>query len=173
MQNAEAKIMKVGEILEKGKKRLSTYGINYRQQFDAYYDLFLSSEKIKPVQINSILVLTDNRPRSLVAIAYALRLSKALDANLVAITRGVHHELIRGEAQSFDINLALLKTAKQHPTVGYVLKIIKEHNIGLVIFHNLYALKSDLLENSPVPVLVVKINQFFRASKDTSGGYIS
>jgi hypothetical protein len=165
--------MKIGGIIEKSRNRLSSYGINYRYPFDAYYDLFLSNDEIGSVQINSILVLTDNRPRSLVAIAYALRLSKALDANLVAITKGVHNELIKGEAQNLEINLALLKTPKQQPSIDYVLKIIKEHNIGLVIFHNLCALSSDLLENSPVPVLVVKIDQFFRATRDVSEGYIS
>jgi hypothetical protein len=165
--------MKIGEVFERSRRRLSSYGINYRRPFDAYYDLFLSSEKIKPVQLNSILVLTDNRPRSLVAIAYALRLTKALDANLVAITMGVHQALIKGEAQIYEINLAFLKTAKQKPTLDYILKIINEHDIGLVIFHNLYALSSELLDNSPVPVLVVKIDQFFRAKRDTPRGYIS
>jgi hypothetical protein len=166
-------MMKIGEVLERSRSRLSSYGINYRHPHDAYYDLFLSTEEIIPVQLNSILVLTDKRPRSLVAIAYALRLTKALDANLVAITMGVHEALIKGEAQIYEINLAFLKTAKQKPSLDDILKIINEHDVGLVIFHNLYALSNELLQNSPVPVLVVKIDQFFRARRDTSGGYIS
>ena len=165
--------LKIGEILEKSKSRLSSYGINYRHPFDAYYDLFLSNDEIKPVQIKSVLVLTDNRPRSLVAIAYALRLSKAFEANLLAITRGVHQELIKGEAEFYGINLSLLETLKQQPSLDFILRTIQQHDVGIVIFHNLYALSSQLQENSPVPVLVVKIDQFFRATRGKSGEQLS
>ncbi|MFX1318045.1 MAG: hypothetical protein ACFE9D_04020 [Promethearchaeota archaeon] len=165
--------MKVGEILEKSKNRLSSYGISYRHPFDAYYDLFLSNDDIKPVQIKSVLVLTDKRPRSLVAIAYALRLTRALNANLLAITRGVHQELIKGEAEFYDINLSLLHISKQQPSLDFILRTIHQHDVGMVIFHNLYALSDELQENSPVPVLVVKIDQFFKITKDKVGGYIS
>jgi hypothetical protein len=154
--------MKVGEILTKSRNRLSSYGISYRHPFDAYYDLFLADDEIKPVHIKSVLVLTDKRPRSLIAIAYAFRLSKALKANLFAITMGLHQDLIKGEAEIYNINLALLKTSSKQPSLDYILGIIREHQIGLVITHNLYTLTAELLESSPVPMMVVKVDQFFR-----------
>jgi hypothetical protein len=161
--------MKIGEILEKSKNRLSSYGIDYRQQYDVYYDLFLANDEIKPIQINSVLVLTDNRPRSLVAIAYALRFAKALNANLLAITRGVHQALVKGEAELYGINLALLKTENKRPSIHYLLKIIRDFDVGLVIFHNLYELSDELQDRSPVPVLIVKIDKFFKSTKEISG----
>jgi len=156
--------MKVGEILTKSKKRLSSYGINYRKPFDTYYDLLLSDDEIRPVQISSILVLTDYRPRSLIAIAYALRMAKGLDANLMAITTNLHQELIKGEAEYLDINIAFLKSFDKHPSLEYVLSVIQTHKVGLVVLHNLYPLKDDIVESSPVPVLIIKVNQFFRPS---------
>ncbi len=160
--------MKIGEILAKSRKRLSRYGIRYGKPFDAYYDLFLANDKISPIQINSVLVLTDKRPRSLIAIAYALRLVKVLNANLVAITMGVHQELIKGEAEIYDINLTLLKTESKQPSLGYLLKVIQDYNVGLVVFHNLYKLSEELQESSPVPILLVKIDQYFRSAKKLS-----
>ena len=154
--------MKIGEILTKSKNRLASYGINYRQPFDTYYDLFLSDAELQPVQLGSILVLTDNRPRSLIAIAYALRMAKGLDANLMAITTGVHQELIKGEANQYDINLAFMKSLDKPPSLEYILDVIQTHKVGLVVLHNLYPLKEDLVESSPVPVLIIKINQFFK-----------
>lgn len=165
--------MKIGEILAKSRNRLSTYGIDYRQPYDAYYDLFLANDEIAPIQIKSVLVLTDKRPRSLIAIAYALRLAKALDANLLAITQGVHQALIKGEAEIYGINLALLKTVSKKPSVEYFLKIINDFDVGLVIVHNLYELSDELQERSPVPLLIVKINKFFRSKKEDSGGYFT
>ncbi len=165
--------MKIGEILARSRNRLSSYGIDYRQPFDTYYDLFLSNDEIKPVQINSVLVLTDKRPRSLIAIAYALRLAKALNANLLAVTRGIHQKLVKGEAEIYGINLALLKTESKQPSINYLLKIIQDFDVGLVIFHNLYELSEELQTSSPVPVLIVKINQFLRSTKDVSGGYFT
>ena len=165
--------MKIGEILTKSRKRLSRYGISYRKPFDAYYDLFLADDKIKPIQINSVLVTTDKRPRSLIAIAYALRLAKVLNANLLAITMGVHEELIKGEAENYDINLTLLKTEIKQPSLDSLLKIIQDYDVGLVVFHNLYTLSEELQLSSPVPVLIVKIDQFFRSAKKLSGGYFT
>jgi hypothetical protein len=165
--------MKIGEILAKSRNRLSRYGIDYRQPYDTYYDLFLANDEIKPVQINSVLVLTDKRPRSLIAIAYALRLAKGLNANLLAITRGVHQALVKGEAEIYEINLALLKTESKQPSVDYILKIIRDFDVGLVIFHNLYELSDELQERSPVPVLIVKIDKFFKSTKELSGGYFT
>jgi len=165
--------MKIGEILARSRNRLSNYGIKYSQPYDAYYDLFLANDEIIPVQINSVLVLTDKRPRSLVAIAYALRLAKAFNANLLAVTMGIHQELIKGEAQLYEINLALLKTESKQLSIDYLLKIIREHNVGLVVFHNLYRLSEELLESSPVPVMIVKINQFFKSTKELSGGHFT
>lgn len=165
--------MKVGEILVKSRNRLSSYGIGYRTPYDTYYDLFLANDEIKPVQISSVLVLTDNRPRSLVAIAYALRFAEALNANLLAITRGVHQALVKGEAENYGINLALLKTESKQPSVGYILKIVRDFDVGLVIFHNLYELSDELQERSPVPVLVVKIDKFFRSTKELSGEHFT
>ncbi|MFX1563219.1 MAG: hypothetical protein ACFFDP_07920 [Promethearchaeota archaeon] len=165
--------MKIGEILAKSRKGLSSYGIKYRQPYDVYYDLFLSNDEIKPIQINSILVLTDKRPRSLIAIAYALRLAKALKANLLAITKGVHQELIKGEAQIYDINLALLRTESKQISLEYILRIIQDYEVGLVVFHNLYEFSDALQESSPVPVMIIKINQFFKPTKELSGGYIT
>jgi hypothetical protein len=165
--------MKIGEILAKSRNRLSRYGIDYRQPYDTYYDLFLANDEIKPVQINSVLVLTDKRPRSLIAIAYALRLAKGLNANLLAITRGVHQALVKGEAEIYEINLALLKTESKQPSIGYLQKIIRDFDVGLVIFHNLYELSDELQERSPVPVLIVKIDKFFKSTKELSGGYFT
>jgi hypothetical protein len=165
--------MKIGEILARSRNRLSHYGINYREQYDAYHDLFLANDEIKPVQINSVLVLTDNRPRSLIAIAYALRLAKVLNANLIAITMGVHQELIKGEAEIYDINLTLLKTKSNQPSIDYLLKIIRDYDVGLVVFHNLYTLSEELQLSSPVPVLIVKIDQFFKSTKKFTGGYFT
>jgi hypothetical protein len=158
--------MKVGEILAKSRYRLSSYGIKYQQPFDTYYDLFLADDEIIPIQIKSVLVLTDKRPRSLITIAYALRLAKALEANLVAVTLGVHQELIKGEARINKINLTMLKTVNKQPSVDNILRIIRDHDVGLVVFHSLYQLSEALQENSPVPILIVKINQFFRSSKE-------
>jgi hypothetical protein len=154
--------MKIGEILTKSKNRLASYGINYRQPFDTYYDLLLPDDELRPVQIGSILVLTDNRPRSLIAIAYALRMAKGLEANLMAITTKVHQELIKGEANQYDINLAFMKSFNKPPSLEYVLNVIQTHKAGLVILHNLYPLKEEIVESSPVPVLIIKINQFFK-----------
>jgi len=165
--------MKIGEILTKSRNRLSRYGIEYRQPYDTYYDLFLANDEIKPVQINSVLVLTDQRPRSLIAIAYALRLAKALDASLLAITRGVHQELVKGEAEIYGINLALLKIESKKPSVTYLLRIIRDFDVGLVIFHNMYKLSAELQESSPVPVLIVKIDKFLKSTTELSGGYFT
>ncbi|MFX0167876.1 MAG: hypothetical protein ACFE89_00850 [Candidatus Hodarchaeota archaeon] len=164
--------MKVGETLARSKNRLSRYGINYRHQLGDYYDLFLSEDEIKRLQINSLLVLTDNRPRSLIAIAYALRFAKALNVDLLGITRGIHQDLLKGETKDNDINLVLLKTLSKEPTIEYVLEVIQKHKVGLVIVHNLYALKDDLLDSSPIPVLVVKADQFFKTSfsREERGG---
>lgn len=98
--------MKIGDILARSRKRLASYGINYRTPYDTFYDLFLTNDKIKPIQMGSVLVLTDKRPRSLITIAYALRLAKVLQANLLAITLGVHQELIEGEVKNYDITLS-------------------------------------------------------------------
>ena len=160
--------MKIGEILAKSRKRLSRYGISYRKPYNDYYDLFLTNDKIKPIQINSVLVLTDKRPRSLIAIAYALRLAKVLNANLLAITMGVHQKLIKGEAQSSGINLTLIKAESKQPSLNYLLNIIQHHDVDLVVFHNLYKLSEELQESSPIPILIVKIDQFFRSKKDLS-----
>jgi hypothetical protein len=156
--------MKVGEILTKSKNRLASYGINYRQPFDTYYDLLLSDDEIRPVEIGSILVLTDNRPRSLIAIAYALRMAKGLEANLMAITTNVHQDLVKGEATNYDINLAFMKAFNKPPSLEYVLNVIQTQKVGLVILHNLYHLKEDLIESSPVPVLIIKVTQFFKST---------
>ncbi len=165
--------MKIGDILAKSRNRLSSYGIKYQQPYDAYYDLFLANDEIIPVQIKSVLVLTDNRPRSLIVIAYGLRLAKALNANLLAVTKDVHQDLIKGEAQIYDINLALLKTESKRLSLEYLLRIIQDHEVGLVVFHNLYELSDALQESSPVPFMIVKINQFFKSTKGLSGGYIT
>jgi hypothetical protein len=154
--------MKVGEILTKSKNRLARYGINYRQPFDTYYDLFLSDDALRPVQIGSILILTDYRPRSLIAIAYGLRMAKGLEANLIAVTTNVHQELIKGEAKHLDIQIAFMKSFNKPPSLDYVLKVIQKYNAGLVVLHNLHPLKEDIVEMSPVPVLVIKVNQFFK-----------
>jgi len=156
--------MRVGEILARSRNRLSSYGIKYRQPFDTYYDLFLADDEIKPVQIKSVLVLTDKRPRSLVAIAYAIRLAKALNANLIAMTMGLHQELIKGEAEVNDINLTFLKVMSKPPSIGRLQEIIGQFDIGLVIMHNLYSISDDILESSPVPVLLVKVDKFFRST---------
>jgi hypothetical protein len=105
----------------------------------------------------------------LIAIAYALRLAKALKANLAAVTRGIHEKLVKGEAEIYGINLAFLKTESKQPSIDYILRIIHDFDVGLVVFHNLYELAEDLQESSPVPVLIVKINQFFRSIKEVSG----
>jgi hypothetical protein len=165
--------MKIGEILARSRNRLSHYGVDYREQYDAYKDLFLNNDEIKPVRINSVLVLTDKRPRSLVAIAYALRLAKVLDANLLSITIGVHQELIKGEAELYNINLTVLKTESKLPSIDYLLKIIRDYDVGLVVFHNLYQLSENLQASSPVPVLIVKVDQFFRFNKELSGAYFT
>lgn len=164
--------MKVGEILVRSRKRLSNYGINYREPFNIYYDLLIANDEIKPVQVSSVLVLTDKRPRSLITIAYAFRMAQGLNANLLAITMGVHQELIKGEAKIYNINLAFLKTFSKQPSIDSILEIIRNHEIGLVVVHNLYTLTEEILDNSPVPVLVVKVDQFFRTppSKDRPGG---
>ncbi|MFW9830364.1 MAG: hypothetical protein ACFFD8_01110 [Candidatus Thorarchaeota archaeon] len=156
--------MKLGEILTKSKSRLSSYGISYRHPFEIYFDLFLADDEIKPVHVSSILVLTDKRPRSLIAIAYALRLAKALNANLIAITLGLHQELIKGEAESNNVNLAFIKSLSKQPTIEYIQEVIQNYDVGLVVHHNLYTLLEDILESSPVPVLVVKVNKFFQST---------
>jgi hypothetical protein len=154
--------MKVGEILARCKSRLSRYRIDYRYLSDSYYDLFLSEDEVKPIQIRSILVLTDKRPRSLIAIAYALRFAEAFNAKLLAITTGVHQKLIEGEAESYNINLTLLKTLEKYPSLEHVMELINKYDVGLVILHNLYAIINEIQVSSPVPVLVVKVERFYR-----------
>lgn len=158
--------MPIGEILSKlTEKRLSHYGIKYRHPMDEFLDLLLPPDKLKPIRINSVLVITDRRPRSLFSIAYAIRFAQLFEANLLAITKGLHHDLIKEEAKENNVNLVLLETFSRTPSMGRVLKIIKEHDVDLVILHNLHELVGEVQENAPVPVLVVKVERLLQALK--------
>ncbi|MFX1562068.1 MAG: hypothetical protein ACFFDP_02040 [Promethearchaeota archaeon] len=158
--------MKLGEILsELVEKRLSRYGLKYPPPVDTFLDAFLPSGEIKQVSIKSILVLTDHRPRSLVAIAYAFRLAKAFKASLIAITKGMHQELIQEEAKRYNISLSSMITSKEALSVNRVQEVIHNNKISLVIIHNMYESAKAIIESSSVPVLVVKVGSFVRSLK--------
>jgi len=158
--------MKLGEILsELVEKRLSRYGLKYPPPVDTFLDAFLPSGEIKQVTIESILVLTDQRPRSLVAIAYAFRLAKVFKASLIAITKGIHQELIKEEAKHHNISLISMITSKTTPSISKIQEIIHENKISLVIIHNMYESAKAIIESSSVPVLVVKVGSFVRSLK--------
>ncbi|MFX1564092.1 MAG: hypothetical protein ACFFDP_12380 [Promethearchaeota archaeon] len=156
--------MKLGEILsEIIDKRISRYGLKYAPPIDKLLDAFLPQNEINQVSIESILVLVDQRPRSLVSIAYALRFAQALKANLLAITKGVHHELIQEEAKQYSIAITSLVTYMKTPPLGKIEEIIQENNVGLVILHNLYENAKEILESSSVPVLIIKVGNLVRS----------
>jgi hypothetical protein len=148
------------------EKRLAQYGIKYRQPLEAFLDMFLPADEIKPVSITSILVLTDKRPRSLFVIAYSLRLAQAFNAYLYAFTQGLHDALIQDEAQSYGINLALMKSYRNPLSTTSILELVQQHDIDMIVTHGLYDTVERLLDRSPVPVLIVKVQRFIRKSDD-------
>jgi hypothetical protein len=158
--------MKLGDILsDLVEKRVSRYGIKYPPPVDTFLDAFLPTKEIKQIKIKSILVLTDQRPRSLVTIAYAFRLAQVLKANLLAITKGLHQELIQEEAKQNKISLTSLITHKKIPSLSKIQEIIHQNDVGLIVIHNLYEIAKEIIESSPVPVIVVKVGGFVRSLK--------
>ncbi len=157
--------MRLGDILSKLIQNYqSRYQIKYPADREKYLDLFIPVKEIKQIFIKSILLLTDQRPRSLMAIAYAFRLAQALDAELLAVTRSLHHDMIKQEAKENAIKLSLLESPQAMPTIKDILRIIREKEVGLVIVHNMYELVKAIEAYSPVPVLVVNIERFIQKS---------
>ncbi|MHA2273058.1 MAG: hypothetical protein ACXACI_14430 [Candidatus Hodarchaeales archaeon] len=157
-------IMKLGDIMVRLMDRhLDYYKIHYEGEIDRLYDIFSSLSENELTAINPILLLTDQRPHSLVAIAYALRLAHALKSEIFARTQGVHAETIKQEADELHITVSFLeKTTKA--TIREILDAIQTYDVALVIIPFRHELSESLLKNSHVSILATKARHLPRLS---------
>ncbi len=152
--------MPLGEILNKLLERhFEYYRIEYGDAFEEDLGLFSSLDEIKSFKIAPILLVTNKRPFSLIAIAYAIRLASILNANLLVMTQGIHTEMIRKEADEFGVSVSTVETS-QEQTIRGILRVIEESGAGLVIIPYRHSLRENLLKASPVAVLVTKTDRF-------------
>ena len=155
--------MPLGEILRKlMERRIDHYRVPYEDELSKSIELFLPSEKIESITVSPILLVTDRKPSSLVSIAYALRLACALNSDILAMTQGIHAEMIKKEAKELNIEVSLLEST-QEQSIHQVLNTIQTHKVGLVIIPQRHELRNALQRNSPVSVLVTRASQFKRA----------
>ena len=155
--------MPLGEILRKlMERRIDHYRVPYEDELSKSIELFLPSEKIESITVSPILLVTDRKPSSLVSIAYALRFASALNSDILAMTQGIHSEMIKKEARELNIEVSLLENT-QEQSIHQVLNTIQTHKVGLVIIPQRHELRNALQRNSPVSVLVTRASQFKRA----------
>jgi len=155
--------MPLGEILRKlMERRIDHYRVPYEDELSKSIELFLPSEKIESITVSPILLVTDRKPSSLVSIAYALRFASALNSDILAMTQGIHSEMIKKEARELNIEVSLLENT-QEQSIHQVLNTIQTYKIGLVIIPQRHELRNALQRNSPVSVLVTRASQFKRA----------
>jgi hypothetical protein len=152
--------MPLGEILNNLLDRhLDYYQIEYGDEFREGESLFSSLEDVESFKISPILLVTNKKPLSLVAIAYAIRLASILNAYLLAMTQGVHSEMIKKEAGEAGVSVSVIETP-QGQTIQRILRVIEESRVGLVIIPYRHNLRETVLKVSPVAVLVTKTDYF-------------
>ncbi len=151
--------MTLGEILNSLLERHDYYQPDYADKFREGLDIYSSLDEIKLFRIAPILLVTNSKPLSLIAISYAIRLASILNANLVAMTQGIHSEMIREEANRLGVSVSVLESP-QGQTIQRILSLIEESGMGLVIIPYRHNLREALLKVSPVAVLVTKTDRF-------------
>ncbi|MFX0117521.1 MAG: hypothetical protein ACFFB3_23440 [Candidatus Hodarchaeota archaeon] len=151
--------MPLGEILSKLLERhFDYYQIEYGDEFTEGLGLFSSLDEIESLKIAPILLVTNKKPLSLIAIAYAIRLASILNANLLAMTQGIHSEMIRKEAEELGVPVSVLE-APEGQSIRRILSVIEESRVGLVIIPYRHMLRETLLKACPVAVLVTKTDR--------------
>ncbi|MHA2233135.1 MAG: hypothetical protein ACXAB4_11685, partial [Candidatus Hodarchaeales archaeon] len=132
--------MTLGEILNSLlETHLDFYQLKYDDAFREGLGPFSSLDGIESFKIAPILLVAHKKPFSLIAIAYAIRLASVLKADLLAMTQGLHSEMIRKESDEIGVSVSIIETPEEQ-TIYRILKIIEESGVGLVIIpyrHNL------------------------------------
>ncbi|MCY3413725.1 MAG: hypothetical protein INQ03_18925 [Candidatus Heimdallarchaeota archaeon] len=155
--------MRIGEILSSLLTYKPRYDDQMEKKIDHITDLFKYDKELVEISIGPILVFTDRRPNSLLAISYAIRLTSALDTTLYAITEDFHNDLISEECKKHNIELTYLNAEVLNQSQIDIVALnqkITSLGITLAITHFHSHWKDILLEKLRIPILITKIDNF-------------
>ena len=144
--------MNLGNILKNIIERKST---TYPTIYDGFFTNISALPDISNLKIDPILVITDQSPYSLIALAYTNRLVEALgkDTKIYAITEGKHTETIKKFSKENNIKLQEIVEFKD-PTVEDIHKFVDKNNIELIVISYAHKLKKVILDTISVTVLI-------------------
>lgn len=154
--------MNLGKILSSLIERKSeSYNLQYGVQFDSFFTNLKKIPDISTIKMNSILLLTDQTPYSLISIAYMVRLADALgkDSKVFALTESKHTQAIKDICKEYTIDLQDIHEI-QNVSIDDVQKIVNQNKIGLIIVSYAHKLRQLIQDRISVTVLVTTQKNF-------------
>ncbi|MHA2251399.1 MAG: hypothetical protein ACXAD7_13640 [Candidatus Kariarchaeaceae archaeon] len=150
--------MKLGKIISRLMDDKQDQAFErFEEEIDKLSDVFFSPTKLEPITIGPILVLTDNKPHSLISIAYGIRLANAIQSPLIAIAGENFKKIIESEIERSQINFTNLNVS---PTLEKVQKTVKSYKISFIVVPMYHELREKVVHQLHIPVLVTKIDFF-------------
>ncbi|MHA2169438.1 MAG: hypothetical protein ACXAB7_06045 [Candidatus Kariarchaeaceae archaeon] len=157
--------MKIGKILNRLMNSLvSNRYDEYEEEIDRAFDIFLSPTEIEPLTLNNILLVTDDKPHSLISIAYAIRFASGLNCPLIAIANEKYKTIIKEEVERFQLEYTEVLEG-QKALLEQIHDITETNEISFIVVPMFHPMRGDIIHHMHIPVLVTKVNPFAKPEK--------